>query len=79
MTISIDVALWSIGILFMIGMVYGDIKRRLSGIENLLGKNGTDGVFVRKELYDEHRDHIHNRFEEVEGDIEFLKNNNNGN
>ena len=48
MTIDLQVALWGIGVIFLGGGMYADIRTRLGRMEKMLG-NGTPGMFVRRD------------------------------
>lgn len=48
MTITVQVAMWAVGIIFVGGGMYADVRTRLGRMEKMLG-NGSPGVFVRHE------------------------------
>lgn len=48
MTIDVQVALWGVGVIFLGGAMYADVRARLSRVEKMLG-NGSPGLFVRRD------------------------------
>lgn len=48
MAVDIQLAMWALGVILAFGIGYGDIRARLGRVENQLGKNGSDGVFARR-------------------------------
>lgn len=52
MTVDSQVALWAVGIIFLGGGMYADVRTRLERMEKMLG-NGHPGVFVRHEELDQ--------------------------
>jgi hypothetical protein len=49
--VDVQLAIWSVGILLAGGVLYGDVRARLKGIESMIG-NGKPGVFVKRDELD---------------------------
>ena len=71
MTIQWEVAIWAIGLVFVGGGMYSDVRTRLGRMEKMLG-NGHPGVFVRHDELaqivknkDESHVQLHARYDEM--------------
>ena len=78
-TLTWAVILSAAGIILAIGLSYGDLRARVSGlcanikrIETMLG-NGAPGVFVRKEVVEQLLEESRRERKELHGRIETLE------
>lgn len=50
MTIDLQLALWAIGVIFVAGAMYGDLRGKIKRLEKALGTDGETPFMTRREF-----------------------------